>query len=175
MVSEKIRIRDVQPTEVALLQQISSKTFVEAFEHLNNPSDFKMYVDKAFTLEQIKLEYENPNSYHFFAEYNADIIGFVKLNLQTAQTEMPFKNALEIQRIYIISKYQGLKVGKQFLQFVIDFAKQKRIDKIWLGVWDKNLRAISFYERNGFVAFSKHKFMVGTDLQFDIMMQLDLV
>jgi ribosomal protein S18 acetylase RimI-like enzyme len=174
MVSEKIHIREVQASELALLQQISRDTFVEAFEHLNNPSDFKLYLEKAFAHKQIKQEYENSNSYHFFAEFDAEVIGIIKLNLGSAQTELPFKNSLEIQRIYVKSNYQGLKVGKQFLQFVIDFAKLKKIDQIWLGVWEKNKRAISFYERNGFVAFSKHEFFVGTDQQFDIMMQLEL-
>jgi ribosomal protein S18 acetylase RimI-like enzyme len=134
----------------------------------------ELYVAKAFTIAQIQLEFDNPNSYHFFAEIESDIVGFVKLNLNSAQSEMPFSNSLEIQRIYVIANYQGLKIGEQLLQFVITFAKEKKIDSIWLGVWDKNVRAISFYEKNGFVAFSKHLFFVGADQQFDIMMRLGL-
>ena len=174
MISDKLRIREVKPSEVIQLQDITRDTFIKAFAHQNKPSDIELYVAEAFAIDQIQSEFDNPNSYHFFAENDSEIIGFVKLNLGSSQTEMPFSNSLEIQRIYVIAKYQGLKIGEQLLQFIIDFAKKKKMDSIWLGVWDKNVRAISFYERNGFVAFSKHEFLVGKDLQFDVMMQLDL-
>jgi ribosomal protein S18 acetylase RimI-like enzyme len=42
---------------------------------------------------------------------------------------------------------------------------------VWLGVWEKNLRAISFYEKNGFIAFDQHIFQLGDDRQTDIMMK----
>ena len=174
MISDKLRIREVKPSEVLQLQGITRDTFIKAFAHQNKPSDIEMYVAEAFAIAQIQSEFDNPDSYHFFAENDSEIVGFVKLNLGSAQTETPFSNSLEIQRIYVIAKYQGLKIGEQLLQFVIDFAKRKKKDSIWLGVWEKNVRAISFYERNGFVAFSKHEFFVGKDQQFDIMMQLDL-
>jgi ribosomal protein S18 acetylase RimI-like enzyme len=174
MISEEVRIREVLFTEVELLQQITRDTFIKAFGHLNKASDMQLYMDKAFALQQIQLEFDDPNSYHFFVENQTEVMGFIKLNLGPAQSEMPFNNAMEIQRIYVIAKFQGVRIGEQLLKFTINFAKQMKMDKVWLGVWDKNTRAISFYEKNGFVAFSKHEFMVGTDQQFDIMMQLDI-
>jgi ribosomal protein S18 acetylase RimI-like enzyme len=45
---------------------------------------------------------------------------------------------------------------------------------VWLGVWEKNEKAIGFYKRNGFVEFDKHLFTLGTDVQTDIMMRREL-
>ncbi len=42
---------------------------------------------------------------------------------------------------------------------------------IWLGVWNQNLSAILFYEKNEFSMFDRHHFLLGTDLQTDIMMK----
>ncbi|OYY07322.1 MAG: GNAT family N-acetyltransferase, partial [Sphingobacteriia bacterium 35-36-14] len=45
---------------------------------------------------------------------------------------------------------------------------------IWLGVWEKNSRAIRFYEKNGFKIFSSHLFTLGNDIQTDLLMKLEI-
>lgn len=46
---------------------------------------------------------------------------------------------------------------------------------IGLEGWEENTKAIQFfYTKNGFEAFDKHIFMLGSDQQIDIMMKLDL-
>jgi len=45
---------------------------------------------------------------------------------------------------------------------------------VWLGVWDQNPRAISFYKKNGFIEFDKHVFRLGNDEQTDLMMRLEI-
>ena len=42
---------------------------------------------------------------------------------------------------------------------------------VWLGVWEQNPRAIRFYEKNGFVPFDTHVFILGEDKQTDILMK----
>jgi ribosomal protein S18 acetylase RimI-like enzyme len=56
----------------------------------------------------------------------------------------------------------------------IDFAKQKRKQIIWLGVWEKNQRAIDFYHKWGFENFGEQIFLLGTDLQTDLLMKKEL-
>nr|WP_229746632.1 GNAT family N-acetyltransferase [Pedobacter mendelii] len=53
----------------------------------------------------------------------------------------------------------------------MEVAHQKGLKSIWLGVWEENPRAIKFYEKNGFLAFDKHVFKMGDDIQTDIMMR----
>ena len=50
-------------------------------------------------------------------------------------------------------------------------AEDKKVDYVWLGVWEENPRAIRFYQKNGFVEFDKHIFRLGDDEQTDIMMK----
>ena len=45
---------------------------------------------------------------------------------------------------------------------------------IWLGVWEHNVSAIRFYERNQFQLFGKHSFILGSDEQTDLLMELHL-
>ncbi len=88
--------------------------------------------------------------------------------------EIKDKNYLEIERIYVLKEYHGKKVGQLLYENAIKIAKSKNAEYVWLGVWEKNPRAIRFYEKNGFVAFDKHIFKLGNDKQTDIMMKLKI-
>ena len=84
------------------------------------------------------------------------------------------KSAVEIERIYVLPEFQGKDVGKQLYNKALEIAQQKNAEFMWLGVWEENPRAISFYKKNGFVEFDKHIFKLGDDEQTDIMMKLAL-
>ena len=81
---------------------------------------------------------------------------------------------MEVERIYVLQKYQGLKAGQALLNKSILLAKEKHLDFIWLGVWENNKKAIQFYEKNNFIVFDKHYFLLGTEKQTDLMMKLNL-
>jgi ribosomal protein S18 acetylase RimI-like enzyme len=96
----------------------------------------------------------------------------MKLNEGGAQTELQKEDSFEIERIYVLSDFQGKGIGRQLLEKAIQMAKEKKASYIWLGVWEENKRAIQFYKKNGFIAFDEHYFMLGDDKQTDIMMKL---
>ena len=119
-------------------------------------------------------------------EYYYSIVNFVrgskngngqvqrKINFGQSQTELQDDTALEIERIYVLKEFHGKKVGQVLYEKAIEIAKQKNAHYVWLGVWEENPRAISFYKKNGFVEFDKHIFKLGDDEQTDIMMKLKL-
>ncbi|MNE41268.1 Protease synthase and sporulation negative regulatory protein PAI 1 [compost metagenome] len=82
---------------------------------------------------------------------------------------------MEIERIYVLRAFHGKKVGQILYEKALQIAEVLGLSFIWLGVWEKNLRAIQFYEKNGFVAFDKHIFKLGDDEQTDIMMKKELI
>jgi ribosomal protein S18 acetylase RimI-like enzyme len=79
-----------------------------------------------------------------------ELAGYMKLNSGAAQTVEGKAGTLEIERIYVLAKFHGKQMGKRLLQHAIDVAKEAAYDTIWLGVWERNTKAIAFYERNGF-------------------------
>ena len=81
---------------------------------------------------------------------------------------------MEIERIYVLKDFQGMKVGKMLFDKAIENARNMGLDLVWLGVWEKNIRAISFYEKNGFTVFNKHIFRLGNEEQIDLMMMIKL-
>lgn len=169
-----IVIRKATLKDIDQLQEIGKQTFAETFSSDNSEENMKEYLESRFSTEKLKAELKDENSEFYFAEFDEKVIGYLKLNFGHSQTEIKDNNALEIERIYVLKEYHGKKVGQVLYDKAIEISKQKKVDYIWLGVWEKNPRAIRFYEKNGFVEFDKHIFKLGDDEQTDIMMKLQI-
>ena len=169
-----ISFRRIEPGEVKILQDISLSTFIDAFAHQNNPEDFKLYLSKAFSLEKLSSELADANSLFYFITSENEKAGYLKLNVDAAQTEQLLTDSMEIERIYVINRYQGKGIGKVALDFVTQLARELGKKWIWLGVWEKNIDARRFYESHGFTSFSSHIYMVGNDAQTDLLMKKNL-
>ncbi|WP_460924927.1 GNAT family N-acetyltransferase [Pontibacter brevis] len=132
------------------------------------------YLEEGFSTEKLATELSNEGSEFYFAVLGDQVIGYMKLNVGQSQTDIQDEKALEIERIYVLKEYHGKKVGQLLYEKAIQIAAQKGVDYAWLGVWEENPRAISFYKKNGFMEFDKHIFKLGDDEQTDIMMKIQL-
>lgn len=170
----EISIRKITLNDINELQQIGKLTFAETFSSVNSEENMRAYLEKGFSLEKLTQELEDQNAEFYFAELDKATIGYLKVNVGQSQTEIKDKNALEIERIYVLKEFHGKKVGQMLYDKAIALANQKQVGYVWLGVWEENSRAIRFYEKNGFTAFDKHIFKLGNDEQTDIMMKRKL-
>ena len=171
---ERIEIKKIDVTQLDQLQIIGRQTFLETFAYCNTEENMKKYLEEGYSFDRLTSELTNANSEFYFALHENRIIGYLKLNFGQAQTELNDQNSLEIERIYVLKEFHGMKVGQILYDFAFNIARQKNIDFLWLGVWEENPRAISFYKKNGFVEFDQHVFKLGDDEQTDIMMKLKL-
>lgn len=169
-----MEIRKVNIQDIDKLKEIGKRTFAETFSSENSEENMTGYLENRFSTEKLKIELNDENAEFYFAELNGKIIGYLKVNTGHSQTEIKDKNALEIERIYVLKEFHGKKVGQILYEKAIELAKEKNVEYVWLGVWEQNPRAIRFYEKNGFIVFDKHIFKLGNDEQTDIMMKLKL-
>ena len=171
----QIHFSQISNDDVYKLQEIALQTFRDSYEHLNTPENFLWYIDRAFTIKKLLEEIGNENSFFYFVQHEGNRIGYLKLNIGTAQTEEHPQEYLEIERIYLDKNFQGNGIGKQMLHFANSKAKAFRKLKLWLGVWDQNPSAIAFYKREGFVENGSHIFRFGSEDQTDIIMERNVM
>ena len=171
---ENLEILPVKAKDVLHLQDISKLTFSQTFSAINSEENMAKYLEDSFSIDQLNEELHNESSLFYFAKLNDEVIGYMKLNTGEAQKENQNDNALEIERIYVLQEFHGKKVGQLLYLHAIKVAGEMKADYVWLGVWEKNFRAIAFYKKNGFVAFDQHVFILGDDRQIDILMKLAL-
>ncbi|MDZ7650391.1 MAG: GNAT family N-acetyltransferase [Cytophagales bacterium] len=101
-------------------------------------------------------------------------MGFVRLRECDEVRSLLGDNALELQRLYVLTLAQGKSVGKLLMDMAMQYAIQKKYDWIWLGVWERNFKAQEFYKRWGFEKFSEHTFWMGDDPQVDWLLKKKL-
>lgn len=169
-----MKIRKINIDDLETLRYLSIQTFKETFEEVNTEEDMQKYLDENLSIEKLKTELENVNSEFYFAENNDEILGYLKLNFKDAQTEKVEENYFEIERIYVLKTFLGQKIGQILFDKAIEIGREKNLEYVWLGVWEENHRAIRFYEKNGFEIFGKHDFVLGKDVQTDLLMKLKL-
>ncbi|MBN1984806.1 MAG: GNAT family N-acetyltransferase [Prolixibacteraceae bacterium] len=167
----KLQIKKVSDKELARLQKIGVETFAETFSSENSEENMQEYLKSEFSAEKLKADLADKNVEFYFAELDGKVTGYLKINFGPSQTEIKNENSLEIERIYVLEEFHGKKAGQFLFEKAMETAKEKKVDYVWLGVWEHNPRAIRFYEKNGFVAFDKHIFKLGKDRQTDIMMK----
>ena len=169
-----MQIRKLDITDLENLQKISITTFRETFEEVNSEEDMQKYLDENLNLERLKSELENPDSEFYFIENENKNLGYLKLNFGNAQTEKVEENYFEIERIYVLKAFLGQKIGQSLFDKAIEIGREKNLEYVWLGVWEENHRAIKFYKKNGFEIFGKHDFVLGEDVQTDLLMKMKI-
>lgn len=169
-----MKIRKINIDDLETLRNLSIQTFKETFEEVNTEEDMQKYLDENMSIEKLKSELENPNSEFYFAENNDEILGYLKLNFKDAQTEKLEENHFEIERIYVLKTFLGQKIGQILFDKAIEIGREKNLEYVWLGVWEENHRAIRFYGKNGFEIFGKHDFVLGEDVQTDLLMKMKI-
>ncbi|WP_042721480.1 GNAT family N-acetyltransferase [Flavobacterium sp. B17] len=167
----QIIIKKVYNDDPEILQQLARDTFYETFSKHNSEEEMQKYLDESFSSEKLLKELNTSDSQFFIAWENENAVGYLKINTGKAQTELHDENSLEIERIYVKSSHHGKKVGQLLYDKALETAYEKGKKYIWLGVWEENQRAVSFYRKNGFVEFDKHIFRLGNDEQIDLMMK----
>lgn len=169
-----INIQKCTLSDLHMLQEISIDTFTETFSSQNSPANMNAYLESTFTLTRLEKELSDPSSEFLMVYCHHEVAGYLKVNVNDAQSERMGDDALEIERIYLKSKYQNSGLGKYLLTKAAETAIGLDKKKIWLGVWEKNEKAIAFYQKMGFVQTGTHSFYMGEEEQIDLIMSKTL-
>jgi ribosomal protein S18 acetylase RimI-like enzyme len=162
--------RPARPDDAALLTELGASTFAETFEAANTPEDFAAYMAAAFGEDTQRAELEDPDTTVFFAERDGEAVGYVMLREGRAPSGVAADDALQNVRLYARQRVLGHGIGAALMQRALAEAAGRGKDAVWLGVWDRNERAIRFYESWGFHRAGSQPFLLGSDLQTDLVM-----
>lgn len=160
--------------DAGMLSELGARTFYDAFAKDNTPENIAAYLNASFSSEIQFNELSDPDNIFLIAESESIPIGYAQLILNSKDESINRNKPLEIRRIYASQEYLGRGVGKELMKATISEARQCGCDCVWLGVWEKNQRAIDFYKKWGFREVGTHQFSVGDDPQNDYVMELEL-
>jgi ribosomal protein S18 acetylase RimI-like enzyme len=166
-----LKIRKCYKNQITILQNISIKTYYDTFRTFTNKETMKKYLEEAYNITKLSKEIKRKGVFFYFLYKDNEIIGHVKLNKKPFQSDINDEESLEIERIYIQKEHQGNGYGKYLINFSIKMAARLKKKYIWLGVWERNNKALNFYRKMGFEEFGKHPFRMGDEIQTDLLMK----
>ncbi len=165
-----VQIRVADESDSNLLARLGAITFQETFAAENTPEDMAAYLAANFTPEKLSEELADPANRFLLAKIDGSEAGYAKLRAGEALPEVGSARPVELSRIYVARTWLRRGVGQALMQRCIDEALSDGADVLWLGVWERNERAKTFYLRWGFEKVGEHDFMLGSDHQRDWVM-----
>lgn len=167
-----IRAADIGDADV--LADLGRRTFHDTFAAQNKPEDMDAYMSDAFTVERITAAIRQQGAVWLLAEVPPKVVGFAMLAPEPPPPCVTTPSPVRLVKLYVSADAIGSGVGAALMRAGIEWAKHAGYKDLWLGVWERNQRAIAFYERWGFVSVGAEVFRLGSDDQTDVVMQLTL-
>jgi diamine N-acetyltransferase len=165
-------IRTASSADAPRLSRLAVTTFRDAFEAANSPEDMERYLAEAFTTEQQAAEIADPENTILVAEHghspdDVELVGYAHLGSASPPESVVGPAPLELKRLYVARAWHGRGVAQALMIALLDAARARRAETLWLGVWERNPRAVAFYEKHGFTRVGEHSFILGSDVQTD--------
>ena len=170
MTHPPIRLRRADDQDTALLAELGARTFQDTFGPDNTPEDMAAYLASAFGPRQQAAELADPGTVFLIAEAYGETIGYARTKQGPAPECIAGGRPIEIIRLYATLDWIGRGVGAALMHGCLAQAQQRGCDVVWLDVWERNTRAIAFYRQWGFADVGTQPFVLGTDVQHDLLM-----
>lgn len=158
-----ISTRRATPDDAAALAAFAREAFIDTFAADNRPEDMAMYLPSAFGENLQLAEITDPELITVLADDDGVMAAYAQMHITDG--------AVQIKRFYVHRNFHGRGLAQSLMAEAESIARTQRATRLWLGVWDRNYRAIAFYAKCGFRDVGSQEFVLGTDLQFDRVME----
>lgn len=165
------QIRAAVPADSAALAALGERTFRDTFAADNTPENIAAHLAATYSPARQAAELADPRRTTLVAATPAgELIGFVQLFAGEAPAAVTGPAPVEILRLYVDRGYHGRGVAHRLMTAAVEAAAARGAGTLWLGVWERNPRAIAFYRKWGFEDVGSHEFLLGSDRQTDRLM-----
>jgi ribosomal protein S18 acetylase RimI-like enzyme len=170
-----ILVRPATLADAPRLSRLAAATFRETFERENTPEDMARYLAEAFTPDRQAAEIADPAGAVLLAERRgapgdaegAELVGYAHLVSGPAPAAVQGSAPLELKRLYVARAWHGRGAAQALMDAAFAAARARGAETLWLGVWERNPRAVAFYRKHGFTRVGEHTFVLGADAQTD--------
>lgn len=170
----EVAIRRAVPSDVAELAGLGARTFADTFGADNRPEDLEAHLTTSYGIRQQTEELANPDMVTLVAEHDGELAAFAQVRRGSPPSCVAGEFPVELWRFYVDRSWHGRGIAQRLMDASIDAARELGGRTLWLSVWERNPRAIAFYEKTGFRNVGTKDFWVGSDRQTDYVLVADL-
>lgn len=141
----KATIKDMDT--ISLIIKESNKDVAEAFDinETNCPNHPSFY-----NIDRVRADFERNEEYFLFKKRD--------INIGCIALEKPRPDVIYLNRLSVLPEYRCNGVGESLVNFVIDYAKQKKVERVSIGIIDEHTNLKNWYLKLGFVEGEKKSF-----------------
>jgi diamine N-acetyltransferase len=167
---QPIQIRKGLECDAPALAAFAARTFEETFGADNRPADMQDHLSRAFGIARQTRELLDPNMVTLLTHQGEVLIAFAQVQCKEPPPCVIAARPIELHRFYVDRPAHGRGIAHQLMNAVHNVARSLGGEHLWLGVWERNPRAIAFYKKSGFADCGSTVFYVGEDPQIDRVM-----
>jgi GNAT superfamily N-acetyltransferase len=160
-------IRPATLADVALLRQLGATTFRETYRPISDPREVDEYAAENFTAEKVEAWFRKPCARTLVASLDGVAVGYAHVRSAKVPACVADRKAVELSRLYLLASAQGSGLGGALVAAAIDEIADLGGQTVWLGAYDRNVKALAFYARRGFVQVGTHAFEFGGQVYAD--------
>lgn len=168
-------IRRATLADAPALAALAARTFRDTFGADCRPEDLALHLATAYGPDLQAREIADASFITLVAEDSGSLVAFAQLRQGPAPECVHGPAPIEMQRFYLAAEWHGRGLAQGLMAQALEAARDAGAETIWLGVWERNARAIAFYRKAGYVDVGAHTFVVGTDPQTDRLLRRSLV
>jgi ribosomal protein S18 acetylase RimI-like enzyme len=169
-----LHIRRAIAADAADIAEFGARVFAETFAADNTPDDLAAYLASAFGEHVQRAEIDNAQNVYLLATIAGVVCAIALVELGATDPAVTGPAPVRIERFYVDFAHHGRGVAPALMDACVETARSLGGHTLWLGVWEKNRRAIRFYEKHGFHDVGTQIFMMGSDTQTDRVMARDV-
>lgn len=167
-------LRLALPGDAPSLAVLAERTFRDAFGTRNSPDNMDLHCANCFGPDIQLREIGERGLVTTLAEEAGRLVGFSQLRIARPSPAVKAKKPAELSRVYVTSEWQGRGVAQALMHQAQADSVRAGCDRLWLGVWEHNPKAIAFYRKLGFEVVGTQAFMLGQERQRDLVMAVDV-
>jgi ribosomal protein S18 acetylase RimI-like enzyme len=168
---KNLTFRKATVEDTDTIVQLGADTFKAAFGPYHTPEDMDEYLAANFNNEIVQSLLEDVSSHFLLGYEGKKVIGYAMLREEPHPDFVSGSNPIELIRFYVTPEVIGLGYGSELMRICLEEALTMGHTTIWLATWQKNERAIRFYERWGFRIVGNATYVIGEDVTDDFIMQ----
>lgn len=167
------QIRSATEHDAAPLAELGESTFRETYDE-SSSSDVDLYCARCYSPALQRQELRDPMRVTLVAESAGRLIAYAQLHRRSTDGRASEEGQFELSRIYVRRPWQGRGLAQELFRAAVDELRRQGATQLRLCVWERNPRAIRFYEKLGFRRQGEEIFMLGSERQRDLVMTADL-
>lgn len=166
-------IRRATSADAAALADLARRTYADTFGAECKPDDLARFFAATYSREIQRAEIEDPRQQTWVVEADG-LLAYAQLRDGDRPPCVTTPQSLEIRRFYVDRPHLGRGIAQALMQRLQAAAREFGAQSLWLGVYERNYRAVGFYRRQGFVDVGSHDFLFNEEVQTDRVMTLTL-